>query len=557
MIQVYADRQLVYDSRLDGYELSALSYTASLQKAGTATLTMPPGHPAYDYFKSYTTVVTIYKDDELLFRGRALYPTDDFYNFRTITCEGELNFFRDGVHRPYVYQDGPAAILAQVVELYNAQVEAYKQFDVGTVTVTDPNNYIRIENSKAEQFSDTLNKLRELCGGYFVITQSGTSSRRVLNWYAELEYRTRQAVEFGENLLDYARTGGNSDLVTVVIPYGAKIEPPEEETTEDTEATEEGSETETTGETGERLTVESVNEGRDYVQDYDAVARYGVIARAVYWDDVTEPANLLARAQKYLHENKSIITTLELSALDLSRVDVSMDSMQVGDLVRVRSKPHGVDEDFLLTDRTEDLLHPENSKVTLGKEAQTLTGADAAGDYKNAADLQAAERQIVADYKVNTAAAVQEAQTTLASMIQQTSEALRLEVSEMVMTGEEVQSLVSTSMEQLAESFTFTFTELQTTIDANDAAAREQFETLQKYIRFEGGDIILGEVGNELTLRIENDRISFLDAGAEVAYLNNQRLYVTDGHFLHSLRVGNIAAVPRANGNLSIVKVVE
>ena len=58
-------------------------------------------------------------------------------------------------------------------------------------------------------------------------------------------------------------------------------------------------------------------------------------------------------------------------------------------------------------------------------------------------------------------------------------------------------------------------------------------------------------------LHIENDRISFLDDGAEVAYLSNKRLYVTDAHFLHSLRVGAFAWVPRANGNLSLVKVVE
>jgi len=78
---------------------------------------------------------------------------------------------------------------------------------------------------------------------------------------------------------------------------------------------------------------------------------------------------------------------------------------------------------------------------------------------------------------------------------------------------------------------------------------------IHKYIRFENGDIILGESGNELTLRIENDRISFLDGGAEVAYFSNKQLYVLDGHFIHSLRVGKFAFLPRENGNLSLVKV--
>ena len=92
-------------------------------------------------------------------------------------------------------------------------------------------------------------------------------------------------------------------------------------------------------------------------------------------------------------------------------------------------------------------------------------------------------------------------------------------------------------------------------MDANDTEARTQFSEIQKYIRFEDGNIILGESGNELTLRIENDRISFLDDGAEVAYLSNKRLVVLDGHFLHSLQIGNFAFVPRGNGNLSLTKV--
>ena len=85
----------------------------------------------------------------------------------------------------------------------------------------------------------------------------------------------------------------------------------------------------------------------------------------------------------------------------------------------------------------------------------------------------------------------------------------------------------------------------------------EEVDTIRKYIRFENGDILLGEEGNELTLRIENDSISFLDGGAEVAYLSNKKLYVLDGHFLNSLRIGKFAFLPRENGNLSLVKVGE
>lgn len=537
MIQVYADGGLVYDSRLGTHSLLALSYTAGLNKAGTATLTMPPDHPRYDDFISYKTLVEVYKDQRLEFRGRALYPADDFNNCRTITCEGERGFFHDAVMRPYLYQDGPAAIFAHIIGLYNAQVEAFKQFVVGDITVTDANNYIALESTKAEQVADTINKLVERCGGYIVFT-TNADGQRVVNWYAELGYRSSQSIEFGNNLLDFARSDGKEEPATVIIPYGALIE--------------------AEGETSSaRVNIESVNDGLDFIQDYDAVAYRGVIAKPVYWDDVTEPANLLAKAQQYLATSRNIITSLTLSAVDLSDLDKNIDTFQVGDLIRVRSKPHGVDEDFLLTERTVDLLNPAGGTVTLGKEKATLTGMDVAGDRKSTNELQQIEHNIRADYTLNIAAAVEETKQSFNSLIQQTSELIKLEVSESFATNDEVTEMVTTSMTQLSDSFNFLFTNLEQTVSENDANARAQFTEIESYIRFEDGDIILGESGNSITLRIENDRITFIDEGAEVAYFSNKHLVVLDGNFLHSLQIGKFTLLPRANGNLSMLKVGE
>jgi hypothetical protein len=86
------------------------------------------------------------------------------------------------------------------------------------------------------------------------------------------------------------------------------------------------------------------------------------------------------------------------------------------------------------------------------------------------------------------------------------------------------------------------------------AGTDAKFEEISKYIRFVDGNIVLGEEGNTLTLQIENDRISFLDSGLEVAYFSNNRLYVTDGEFINSLQLGNFAFIPRENGNLSFKK---
>lgn len=553
MTQVYAGSKLTYDPRLPDYGLLVLNYTAGLNKAGTATITMPPGHPAYNEYAVFKTIVTIYDGGDLVFRGRPLKPQDDFLKRRTITCEGERCFFRDAVMRPYLYQADPATIFTEVVGIYNSQVEADKQFVVGTISVTDPNDYIRLESSNAEQTSATLDKLVERCGGYIVFT-SNDEGKRVVNWYAEVNYQNSQTIEFGSNLLDLSRATENADLATRIIPYGAKDET-----------------------TGEHLTIESVNNGVDYIEDTEAVQLRGIITKAVYWDDVTDPLNLLRKAEGYLATSKNLITSLTLTAVDLTVLGCSsavageaiagravvgtagqrIKVFREGDLIRVRSKPHNIDEDFLLTDRSVDLLNRSSSAISLGKTTPTLTELSNAGDKASLSELHTVERNIRTDYTIGIAAAVEAAQKTLTSLIEQTSEMIRLEVAETYATNGDIDSKISTSMEQLSDSFTFTFEELRTVIDENDASMREHIVEQESYIRFEDGAIHLGEKGDAITLELDNDEIVFKK--------NGEPFGRWDGNWFHTGNIvvdvnkraqfGNFAAIPRNKGNLSWLKV--
>ena len=531
MIQLFVDDTLVYDSRVEPTALISIKAQLGLNKGGAATIVLPPDHPAYNEFVSYRSIVTIYRDGVLRFRGRALYPSDDFYLTRTITCEGERCFLRDGIHRPYTYNDSPANIFTHVVGLYNAQVESFKQFVVGTIEGISTSAIV-LESEEAEPFSATVDKLVDLCGGYIVFT-TNQEGQRVINWYAEIGYSNQQVIEFGENLVDFARTTANSDLATVIIPYGAKNET-----------------------TGTRITIQSENGGLDFIQDDEAVALRGVIAKAVYWDEITDSAALLTKARQYLNSSKNLVASLELTAIDLSLLDKSIDSFMVGDIIKVRSRPHGVDDQlYQLTEQSIDFLHPQNDRIVLGKTITSLTGADVASARKNDDTLKRLNRAIRSDYVVNTDAIIEEVKLEVSSLIQQTSDALTLEVSEQYATQDEVKEAITTTMTQLSDSFEFLFTELRTRVDANDADAREQLTQISNYIRFESGNIILGEAGNEITLRLENDRIAFLDDGAEVAYFADKHLTVKDASFLNSMRIGAFAFIPRDNGNLSLVKV--
>lgn len=398
MIQVYADDArvwspeleryvfqndvLIYDSRLEDYDLLGLKLTSGLNVGGTAEIVMPHDHPAYSTFQPFKTLVRVYRGGrdgkpELRFRGRVLYPADNFLGQRTITCEGELCLLRDSINRPYKYQASPRSIFVTLINAHNAQTDVAKRFTVGDVTVVDSNDYVLLESESAETILDTLEKAVERVGGYITFTTAEDGSR-VINWLQEIGATSGQVIEFGENLLDFSSTGANTtELATGLIPYGATIE----EKDKDGKVI-----------SKHRLTIAEVNDqfpGKDYILAQDAVYERGTIMATAVWDDVTIANNLLKKAKAYLEERKLFITSLELTALDLSYLDKNIDSFTVGDMIRVVSAPHGVNEDFQLTQMTEDLLNPAQSKITLGKDIPSLTGADVAGDKKGQEGLNA------------------------------------------------------------------------------------------------------------------------------------------------------------------------
>ena len=165
------------------------------------------------------------------------------------------------------------------------------------------------------------------------------------------------------------------------------------------------------------------------------------------------------------------------------------------------------------------------------------------------------QRNIKADYKLGIAAAIQEETLTLSSLIQQSSNTILAQVAEEFYLKGETDALISSvslEAEMNAKAAELRFSNIEKNMEDVAAGADAQFAAINKYIRFEDGNIILGEVGNELTLKIQHDRISFFQSGTEVAYFSNQKMYVNDTEVLKSLRVGPFEFTHRSNGHLTL-----
>lgn len=349
MYKIYADNTLIYDSTLDDYKIGKGSISLEITKAGSFTFSMYPDNPFYDKIVKMKTIVKVYRDSKMIFKGRAIRAEDNFYKSRVVTCEGALNFLRDSVIRPYSYSGSPVTFFKNLIAQHNSQVDKEKQFVVGQITVVDSNDYITRYNTS---YDTTLNNietrlLEDMTGGYIYLSFNDTGET-VINYYEDFPNRSTQTIEFGENLKDFTKTTNAEDIATVIIPLGAKLK--------DSEG----------NDTDEYLTISSVNNGKDYVEDAAAIATYGRIVKTVIFDRVTVASNLLTKGKNYLKEKVNQAITIELNAVDLHLLDRSIESFYYGEYIPVVSAPHDLNVVMLCKKQTIDLLKPDNDSITLG-----------------------------------------------------------------------------------------------------------------------------------------------------------------------------------------------
>lgn len=531
MYRVYCDGSLLYHSKLESLKIFSPSVELEENKTGSFDFTIYPDHPYFSRIQKLKSIITVFQDDHLLFRGRVLDEEAGWYNQKKVICEGDLAFLLDSVLRPFTFSGTVAEFLAYVLELHNAQVDEQKRFQIGTVTVEGNITHTADDYTTTKETVEQV--LLEPFGG-FVQTRFEDGVAYV-DYFAEINLLAPQTIQFGKNLLDLKRIRKGADIGTVIIPLGAKLKD------------EEGKDT------NQRLTIASVNGGADFIQDSDAIAEFTTIVKRAVFDDITDPAELKLKGQAQLADSVKQWETIELTAADLATAGQDITSFHMGTQIRVTSNPHGLDQLFRVSKLSIKLLDPAANKLTLGKTVPAFSTA-----VKGVSDAQRVILQTVEKNAQAASEAVYNVEQNLLSSISVESDNIKSVVAETYALKDETESLISDvrlEVTQTKDSFDLEFIQFRQDIDSVANGTDAQFEEIRKYIRFPDGKILLGEVGNELELQISNDRISFLQDGAEVAYFSNRKLYVTDTQILHSLQLGNFAFMPRANGNLSFKKI--
>ena len=206
------------------------------------------------------------------------------------------------------------------------------------------------QSLKVTDHNSTLEALREQLignlGGCFRIRKA--NGTRYLDYVTLSDYGSAnaQGINFGENLLDYSETLTASDIVTCIIPLGAR--------------------TDSQGDFETRIDIKSVNNNLDYLTASQTVLnRFGYIWKVVTFDDLESPADIKAAGQDWLTEAQYETLRLKVTAVDLSLLDADMDAMNLGDRIPCKAEPYGLNMTLPIIEQTIHPLAPQKDTIVL------------------------------------------------------------------------------------------------------------------------------------------------------------------------------------------------
>lgn len=310
-----------------------------------------PNNTAYSQLQQLKTKVRVFneKTNKLEFIGRVLMtkPKMDSNGLllTNVVCESELGYLMDSVTKYGEYHDISVRDFLQIIiENHNAQVSEDKHFTVGKVEITGTlYRYLGYE----ESLNAIKDKLIERLGGELSIRYE--NGVRYLDYLSETGVHTSTEIRLAKNLLTIEQEKDPTQVVPRIIPLGAKIE-----------------------DSDERITIASVNDGVDYIDDVEAIETFGLVAKSVTWDDVNYPDILMRKAKEYQIANNRILKKHKIDAVDLSLINLDIDSYEVGNYYPVINPLMNINEELRVIEKTIVIESPEQSSLTIGDKFEDI-----------------------------------------------------------------------------------------------------------------------------------------------------------------------------------------
>lgn len=341
--------------------LSAGKLTLVESGIDNAELTVNIKNPLFGKVSPFKTHINILQDGKLIFRGRALKPTRAMTSSglfqQTFTFESIKSYLLDSVQRfKEVHNTTPAQFFSDLIDVHNSQVPAYKQFKVGTVDVTNSTDNVYRYVEYETTYDTIKDKLLDRLGGYLVLRIESDGNYLDYLQNPGSDHQNDTPILLGKNLKSSSVQVDPTSIITRLVPLGATIESTDENNTSAAYP---------------RVTISSVNNGKDYLDIPDLQSEFGIINGTQTWEDVNDASILLTKAKAWIASKKAATETWSIEAVEL--LNSRFESFKVSDRYRFANDLVAEQQYLRVIQKDIDFTKPHTSSLTIGDSTVSLS----------------------------------------------------------------------------------------------------------------------------------------------------------------------------------------
>lgn len=176
------------------------------------------------------------------------------------------------------------------------------------------------------------------------------------------------------------------------------------------------------------------------------------------------------------------------------------------------STPHGYRASYPLLELSPDILDPGNTQITMGATRATYTGTQIEEDRRRDEETSRREENIKEDTRQQLDQVIRSTSQQITDLQRNVDSIILSALERYVETGdfESYKEEVSTKLSVLTDQLSIDITRITERIDDVDGDLQSKYSEITKAFRFTSDGLIIGESGNEILLRLDNDVLQFV-----------------------------------------------
>jgi hypothetical protein len=313
-------------------------------------------NPGYNLINPMRSLIKVFEDGSLIFYGRIVKPISKMDTTGLVSQSVTANSVEDFLHDScQVQQKVSDCTIAQyfqaIINQHNSQVEDYKKFSVGKVTVTDSSGSADRYLDYEDTFDAITNRLIDVYGGYVTVDYDTMT----INYLSSIGSQSSTPLKLAFNMKSASKTIDPTSVITRLIPTGADVSD-DSSTSADT-----SSSTADKQVTTAKVALNNPN----YVDNTNLINTFGKIVGTENFSDVAD-ANVLKQKAQYWLAKQVAVESWEIGVSNLYLINKTIGDFKIGNQYQFINDFVSETQWLQVIEIDVDIVTPTNSTIKVG-----------------------------------------------------------------------------------------------------------------------------------------------------------------------------------------------